>query len=65
MQMSTPAPLDPLRKVDEVKEHRDAASADTMLGELGSDEQPQRVNPLEHHFPEEGSFETFVHGAGI
>jgi hypothetical protein len=63
--MNASAPLDPLRKVDQVKEHQDAASADTMLTELGSDEQPQRVNPLEYHFPDEGSFETFVHGAGI
>jgi hypothetical protein len=65
MQMNTPAPLNPLKKVAQLKEHRDAASANTMLGELGSDKQPQRVNPLEHYFPDEDTFETFVHGAGI
>ena len=54
-----------LRETDHVQERRGNPGVDTLLQERFSKEQSPSRNPLGSYIPDEGTFESFVGGAGI
>jgi hypothetical protein len=63
--MKTSVRLDRLREIDQVKEDPGTSRADTAPQGLSYTEETQGVNLEGLCVPDEGTFETFVGGAGI
>jgi hypothetical protein len=65
MEMNASARPEVSRETDHVQERRAYPGVDTMLQELCSSEHTPSWNSPEANVPDQGSFETFIAGAGI
>jgi hypothetical protein len=65
MQMNSSKRFEVPRETDPVKEPSGNSKVDTVPHKGHWDEQTPPQNPVSPYIPDEGTFETFVCGAGI